>query len=52
LPKHVDSGLQTTSGTGRIWRASEIDSMTSDERFAIRSEIAKAHREGRIKTNE
>lgn len=48
VPEHIDSGVSSGSGKGRIWKASEIDSMSSDERFAKRSEIHKAHDEGRI----
>lgn len=52
LPTHVDSGIQTTSGKGRIWKASEISNMSKDKRFELRSEIAKATQEGRIRMNE
>ena len=52
IPKHVDSGVQTTSGTGRIWKATEIQRMTIDERFQHRKEIANATKEGRIRMNE
>lgn len=52
LPKHIDSATSTGSGTGRVFKASEIDNMTSQEIFDNSSEIAKAQREGRIKMNE
>ncbi len=48
VPEHIDSGVSSGSGKGRIWKASEIESMSPDERFAAHSEIAKAQKEGRI----
>ncbi len=48
IPEHIDSGVSTGGGKGRVWKASEITSMSSDERFANRSEISKAMNEGRI----
>jgi hypothetical protein len=47
-PSHIDSAVTSAAGKGRIWKASEITSMNSDDRFAQRSEISKAMREGRI----
>jgi hypothetical protein len=52
LPKHIDSGTQVASGTGRVFKGSEIQNMTAKERFDQRSEISKAAQEGRIKHNE
>jgi len=52
LPKHIDSGTQVASGTGRVFKGSEIQNMTSQERFDLHSEISKATQEGRIKMNE
>ncbi len=48
MPSHIDSGISSSSGKGRVWKASEITSMSSDERFDNRSEITKAMKEGRI----
>ena len=48
VPGHIDSGISTSTGKGRIWKASEIINMSSDERFENRSEIARANKEGRI----
>uniref|UniRef100_A0A6M3JVS2 Scaffolding protein n=1 Tax=viral metagenome TaxID=1070528 RepID=A0A6M3JVS2_9ZZZZ len=48
VPEHIDSAISTASGKGRIWKASEISSMSADERFANRTEITKALTEGRI----
>ena len=48
VPEHIDSGLSTSAGKGKNWKGSEINNMSSDERFANRKEIAAAMREGRI----
>lgn len=46
---HIDSGLSTIGGgKGRIWKISEINNMSSDERFRNATEINKARKEGRI----
>jgi len=52
LPKHIDSGLSTSSGGGRIWKASEIQALSGDDRLKIASEINKATKEGRIRWNQ
>ena len=52
LPKHIDSGTQVASGTGRVFKGSEIQNMTPKERFDLHSEISKATQEGRVKMNE
>jgi len=52
LPKHIDSGTQVASGTGRVFKGSEIKNMSPQERFDQKSEISKATQEGRIKWNE
>jgi hypothetical protein len=48
IPDKVDSGNQTPSSVGRIWKASEIENMSPEERFKMRGEIRKAGEEGRI----
>uniref|UniRef100_A0A6M3KFJ1 Scaffolding protein n=1 Tax=viral metagenome TaxID=1070528 RepID=A0A6M3KFJ1_9ZZZZ len=48
IPDRIDSAISNAAGKGRMWKASEITSMSSDERFDKRSEIATAQREGRI----
>lgn len=47
-PPKLDSGLSSGGGKGRVFKVSEINNMSSDERFKLRSDIAKAQMEGRI----
>ena len=52
LPKHIDSGISTSSGGGRVWKASEIQALSGEERLKLASEINKATKEGRIRMNQ
>ena len=52
IPGHIDSASSSGGGTGRIWKGSEIEDMSDQERFDQKSEIAKAYKEGRIRINE
>jgi uncharacterized phage infection (PIP) family protein YhgE len=51
IEPHVDSGVQNAGGPSRVFKASEIEKMSFDERFALKSEISKAMAEGRIDQN-
>jgi len=48
LPEHIDSAVQNAGGPSMMFKASDIEKMTPDERARNRSEIAKAVKEGRI----
>jgi len=50
VPGHVDSGVQTAVGTGRFFKASDIQKMSPEER--VKLGISKAIKEGRIKWDE
>lgn len=49
LPKHIDSGISTSSGGGKVWKASDIQKLSSDDRLNLAKEINKATKEGRIR---
>ncbi len=52
LPKHIDSGVSTSSGGGRVWKASEIQAMSGEDRIKMASEINKATKEGRMRMDQ
>ncbi len=52
VPSKVDSGQNTATGKGRVWKQSEIRNMSPMERLSAASEIGAAMKEGRINYKE